>query len=708
MRSLTTFGTVLTVAILFGLGCSQSQAAEKKAKTNSRAAKKASKKNNAKNDSKVTDSSVAKKATAKKPTAESVSKVSHAKIKKLSSKVDRLIDAQLKKNKIERNAEVSDELFMRRIYLDIVGRIPTYDEAKSFLDSDATNKRTELIDRLLDSDGYVSHQFNYFADLLRIQSRMRYGNASDYITFVKDALQQNRPYDQFVRELVTAQGYTWDNGAAGYYLRDSGMPLDNMSNTVQVFLGTQLVCAQCHNHPFDSWTQKQYYQLAAFSYGVNTRDRTIPQALALRKMRRDGDVDRMTVQAAGQVLQQLNYRVNETERPLRLPKDYQYDDAKPLETIDPKTIFGDEVVIKEGDSNSEIYARWMTSPTNPRFATVISNRLWKRVMGIGVIEPVDDIKDDIEPTNPELMAFLSEQMVDLKFDLKQYMRVLFNTRTYQSEVSVDEVLADDTYYFPGPVLRRASAEQLWDSLLTMTIVDLDERRGVSRYNPRYGNGKELVAMEMKDVLKKAAVLAKQRSAQYEYSQRTREMQNDLRVAYRTQDRDKISVLREKMAKIRKEVYGPDFERASQKERQRQRERYTETDPRWKGVSRELVRASETDSPARAGHFLRQFGQSDRETIENANTEATVPQILTMLNGPMFFQLANARSLLAKNLEQAETREEKLDVIFLSILSRRATERERELALDKVDKQNSRDATGLMWALLNTRQFMFIQ
>src|SRR5690606_10308572 len=143
------------------------------------------------------------------------------------------------------------------------------------------------------------------------------------------SLRDNKPYDQFVRELITAEGYTWDNGAAGYYLRDPGMPLDNMSNTVQVFLGTQLVCAQCHNHPFDSWTQMEYYQLAAFTYGIDTRDRNAPKFRELQKMRREGDMDREVVRAASRILRPLAYRVNETNRKLRLPRDYAYDDAKP-------------------------------------------------------------------------------------------------------------------------------------------------------------------------------------------------------------------------------------------------------------------------------------------------------------------------------------------------------------------------------------------
>ncbi len=644
---------------------------------------------------------------AKQAVKKSVSAVPLSKALAISKQIDKLIVDGYKKHKIAPNPMASDELFLRRVYLDAIGRIPTYEEAKAFLDSKEADKRSRLIDRLLDSEGYVSHNFNYWADLLRLQSRMRYAPAAPYLDFVKDSLRDNKPYDQFVRELITAEGYTWDNGAAGYYLRDTGMPLDNMSNTVQVFLGTQLVCAQCHDHPFDSWTQKQYYQLAAFSYGMETRDRSNPLYREVRQMRRSGEVDRNVVRAAGQILRPLAYRVNETDRTLRLPKDYQYSDAKPNDVIDPAAIFGETVEYTKGDSRKEIYAKWMTSPKNPRFSTVIANRLWKRVMGVGVIEPVDDIKDTVEPSNPKLMTYLAEQMVAMNFDMKQYQRVLFNTRTYQREVSVEEIAADEAYYFPGPALRRLSAEQLWDSMLALTIPASDERKGVVATG-RYTNGKDLVDKELDEIMSMAKDLAVTREMQIKYRNRTIDLQKKLRVATRTQNREEVNKIREEMNAIRKEIYGADGERMMQRQRSRYQRQVRGTDPRWSGFRRDMVRASEVTSPARPGHFLRQFGQSDRETIENANTEATVPQILTLLNGPMYSQLASRNSVLYKNVAAAESPAEKLDVIVLSILSRRPTELEKKLLMSEVADGGPQGVGNVVWALLNTRQFMFVQ
>jgi hypothetical protein len=430
--------------------------------------------------------------------------------------------------------------------------------------------------------------------------------------------------------------------------------------------------------------------------------------MEIRQMRRNKKVDQEIARSASRILQPLAYRVNETERPLRLPDDYQYDDHQPKDRIDPATIFGEKVEVKPGDSPKEIYARWMTSSKNPRFTHVIANRLWKRAMGVGLVEPVDDIKDSVDASNPKLMAFLVAKMIESNYDTKQYLRILYNTKTYQRDVSIDEVVEDEPYYFPGPILRRLSAEQLWDSLLAMTIPDLDERKGLTRGYNRYANGEELVDMEMKDILKLAKAEAKRRKAQMAYTLATADLQKDLRVAYRTQDREKITTLRDQLNVARRESMGPQMEMQMPRAQQRARDERRDPDPRWTGFSRDLVRASEVSSPARPGHFLRQFGQSDRETIENSNTEATVPQILTLLNGPMYGQLVSRNSVLAKNLEDAEQNEEKLDLIYLSILNRYPTRYEREIALPRIESDGRRGVGDVIWALLNTRQFIFVQ
>ena len=173
-----------------------------------------------------------------------------------AKEVDRLVNAVLKENGVAPNPPIDDATFVRRAYLDIAGRIPTIEEAENFHGSTYGRKREQLIRDLLESDGHVSHAFNFWADILRINSGLgnnaRQAEAA-YQLWVRDAIEKNMPYGDFVRELIAARGQIWDNGAVGYYIRDRGMPLDNMSNTVRVFLGTRLECAQCHNHPFDTF-----------------------------------------------------------------------------------------------------------------------------------------------------------------------------------------------------------------------------------------------------------------------------------------------------------------------------------------------------------------------------------------------------------------------------------------------------------------------
>ncbi|MDX1564229.1 MAG: DUF1549 domain-containing protein, partial [Phycisphaeraceae bacterium] len=298
--------------------------------------------------------------------------------------IDKLIEADYAKHKIQPNPRANDEVFLRRVYLDLAGRIPTLDETIAFRKMKGSDKRQKLIDHLLESEGYVQNFFNFYADLLRIQSRQ--SNSGDvitypYIQFVKQSLRENMPYDKFVRRLITAEGYTWEDGAAGYWLRDLNMPLDGMSNTAQVFLGTRLVCAQCHDHPFDVWSQYEFYEMAAFTYGLNTRVRGKKYSAsaevdkAKKMLKPDTDERR----ALDRMVRPLYYGNMDTGRKIKLPRDYKYKDARPGSKVDPFPMFGDK--LKVGTDSLErrkAFARWLTAKSNPRFAKTMANRLWKR------------------------------------------------------------------------------------------------------------------------------------------------------------------------------------------------------------------------------------------------------------------------------------------------------------------------------------------
>ena len=193
----------------------------------------------------------------------SVEPLAQQTIRNTSNQVDLLIAAHLEEKKIEANSIIDDATFLRRAYINIAGRIPTAEEAGSFINDGSQDKRRKLIDTLIDSEGYKSRMFNFWADLLRVQTNLDKHGLGWHV-WIHKAVDQNMPYDDFVHAMLSSTGMVSDNAAVGYYLRDREMLLDNVSNTTEVFLGTQIGCAQCHDHPFDDWTQKQYFELAAF------------------------------------------------------------------------------------------------------------------------------------------------------------------------------------------------------------------------------------------------------------------------------------------------------------------------------------------------------------------------------------------------------------------------------------------------------------
>ncbi len=578
-----------------------------------------------------------------------------------AKEIDRLIEANYAKTNTKPNAPATDAQFARRVYLDITGTIPTYQQLQKFFSSTEADKRIRLIDELLNSDGYASHSFNYWADVLRYTDGLSEDvRGEPYRQWIKQSLADNKPWDKMVHEILTAEGLVWQNPPAGYYLRDKNMPLDNMNNTVRIFLGTRIGCAQCHDHPFDRWTQKEFYQVAAFTFGTLTStgggDKRFWEKDPNDRLRQEYDKieqeeeDRRNNSYTFDRIMRVNMMIvnDQVDRKIRLPKDYKYPDAKPDDIVEPKALFGPPSEIRPGETPRQAFARWAVSKDNPRFAKTIANRLWKQAFGVGQIEPVDDMMDGTVAENPELMTFLESEMKRLDFDMKEYLRIIFNSATYQRQACSDEVPLGEPYHFPGPNLRRMTAEQVWDSFLTLAVVD-----------------------------------------PYEY----RELPATVRTSVVSLDLN--SVPAETMLESERKANEVD---GSQWKRQ---QKYT-----YKGVL--LGRASELPSPVPPNHFLRMFGQSDRELISMSSTSGSVPQVLFMFNGPITHMLLEPKSTIFNNVVRKKSDAERVKVIFMTILNREPDADEIELGVKEIKKNGAAGCGNIIWSLVNTREFLFIQ
>jgi len=665
---------------------------------------------------------------------ESVSTAYHAKklsrksILAVSEKIDSLVEEKLASEGLDRNKRSSDSVFVRRVYLDIVGRIPDLEETKTFLASKNKSKRADLIDKLLNSYGRTSHQFNFWADLLRIKTRLGNGlSGTAYINFVKDALEHNQPYDEFVQEMLTATGaiFARDNGEVGYYLRDRNMPEDNMSNTIRVFLGTRLECAQCHDHPYDEWTQRQYFEMVAFTGGINFRNEN-DNTKQLQKAIRNAEVPEKIRGKVNQFSKIINAGISGSGSGLaRLPENFQGGDGEDGEIVVAREMFdgepltGAEIPVarnpKRGKKNNkrtkgrihgskaigsrEVYAAWLTDPDNPRFATVIANRLWKQAMGIGLIEPVDIIEDGTESSNPQLMEYLAETMIDLDFDMKEFQRAIYLSETYQASAFADDVLDITKYSFPGPIVRRMSAEQIWDSLLTLMVPDIDVGKSNTRgdqyaYLEQYEELMEMTPEEAVDyVIQKAEKGGKgnngsmQKKRRQEFQAKQAQFKKQMKAAQKAKDSAAIKELMAKRA---------DFI----SERRRSQNQF--------------ARASELPSPAPAKHFLREFGQSDREVIDNANLEPSVPQVLSMMNGILEKSVCrDQNSVLMQQAVHAENSQDCIETVFLTMLSRKPTRDEVrawrpdfDAATKKRQSAMTDTFSDLIWTIANSNEFIF--
>ncbi len=347
--------------------------------------------------------------------------------------IDTHVHAKLRKLRINPSPICSDEEFLRRATLDIVGTLPSAEEYQRFISDPDPTKRDKVVDELLDRKEFVELWVMKWAELLMIRTtqQIAYKPMLRYYNWLQDKLANNVPIDQMVQELLGASGGTFENAATNYYQMETD-PLKVSENVAQVFMGMRIQCAQCHNHPFDRWTMDDYYSFAAFFSQIG---------------RKTGEDPRETIvfnSGGGDVKHPVGGRV-----------------------MPPKFLGGD-VPDVNGKDRRVVMAKWLASKDNPYFATNLANIVWNHFFGKGIINEVDDVRVSNPPVNAELLAALSAKFTDYNYDFKQLVRDICTSRTYQLSTATNETNKKDDRNFSHASLRRIRSEILLDAITQVT------------------------------------------------------------------------------------------------------------------------------------------------------------------------------------------------------------------------------------------------
>jgi hypothetical protein len=358
--------------------------------------------------------------------------------------IDELVNAKLQKLRILPSGLCTDQAFLRRATIDITGVLPTEEECRAFSDDKSPDKRAKLVDRLLERKAFAEIWAMKWAELLMVrsggQANISYKTIFLYSNWLTEQIAGNVPLDQIVRKLLAGSGGTFSAPQTNFYQVERET-LKTAENVAQVFMGVRVQCAQCHNHPFDRWTMDDYYSFAAFFSQIG---------------RKEGEDYRETIifnSGGGEVNHPLGGRV-----------------------MPPKFLGGPSPDCR-GKDRRQVLADWLTAPDNPYFAPSVGNRIWAHFFGIGIVEPVDDVRVSNPAANPELYQTLGRKLVEYKYDFKRLVRDICLSQTYQRATQPNSSNEGDTRNFAHARVRRIQAEMLRDCITQVTETK-DKFRGL--------------------------------------------------------------------------------------------------------------------------------------------------------------------------------------------------------------------------------------
>lgn len=375
------------------------------------------------------------------------------------------IDAQMtnvwEREKVAPAPPADDAAFLRRVWLDLCGIVPTHEVARQFLDDADPQKRAKLIDRLLDDPRYAQHQADIWDMVLFGRNPPGYDapKRAGCQTWMRNSFAANMPYDQFVRHLLRAEGNTAEQGAPMYLVQYSRQPEDAAMAVSQTLLGVQLQCARCHDHPYETWTQRDFYGMAAFfsrlsavrNGQVNSLDKVYLAEMNTGEIKFVGPAKDAVPGKQGEPIKPkflLGDAIEEPDLTAEFKNEKHPGDGKP--PVPPKF------------SRKDKLADWVTAPTNPYFARAAVNRVWSQFMGRGLVHPVDNMSPSNPPSHPELLDVLAKEFVAQRFDMKKLIREICNSRAYQL-ASTGELAEPFPQWFERARTRPLSAEELLES-----------------------------------------------------------------------------------------------------------------------------------------------------------------------------------------------------------------------------------------------------